>query len=287
MSLKFKKPFSKPCETRYLLMLDFDETYYPHACSSQQLQDLHHLEQYLDFLSRRFFLKIGWVTGSGLNQIAVKMERSRMNFSPHFIASDLGTELYEVTEKGDLMPNPIWEQRLAKTRFSGSLVTGLVDELRYEYGIRLQEQTNFGQARYKYNYYYLMESEAKSLYDLKIIEHLSKINGIALNVNRCNPEAGDPDQAYDVDFIPQGTGKQEIAAFMMDHYGVPWENTMAFGDSGNDIGMLKAVRHGYLVGNATDEAKGLHGMICPFSYAAGILHICKSIYQDEPFIESV
>ncbi|MBQ4460237.1 MAG: HAD hydrolase family protein, partial [Bacteroidaceae bacterium] len=42
---------------------------------------------------------------------------------------------------------------------------------------------------------------------------------------------------------------------MLDHYGLPLEGTVAFGDGGNDINMLRYVPMGIAMGNATDEVK--------------------------------
>ncbi|MED3738361.1 MULTISPECIES: HAD family hydrolase [Virgibacillus] len=41
-----------------------------------------------------------------------------------------------------------------------------------------------------------------------------------------------------------------MAKFVKDYYHVPYDHTIAFGGSGNDIGMLKCVKHGYLLQNA-------------------------------------
>ena len=37
--------------------------------------------------------------------------------------------------------------------------------------------------------------------------------------------------------------------------GIPADEAMAFGDAGNDISMLTAVRYGFAMANATDECK--------------------------------
>ncbi|MGD8192687.1 HAD-IIB family hydrolase [Brevibacillus ginsengisoli] len=264
-------------EAKYLIFFDFDETYYPHACTDELLNSLYELEEYLNKLSREHFVKVGWVTGSNLHHIVHKMERAHMRYTPHFIASNLGTEVYDVRENGQLIANTDWESRLQKSGFSHEMVIELVKELYHQYRIELVEQTQFSHQRYKLNYYYYESSKTQTHYDLQIIRHLAKINGIGLNINRCNPKAGDPADAFDVDFIPLCTGKQEIVTFMMNHYNVPFTNTIAFGDSGNDVDMLKAVKHGYLLANATEEAKRLHPQVTRSEYAKGIVEVLKAI----------
>ena len=42
---------------------------------------------------------------------------------------------------------------------------------------------------------------------------------------------------------------------LLKKYGISPEETMAFGDQWNDLEMLKFVKYGYLMGNATEELK--------------------------------
>ncbi|MEN2768230.1 HAD-IIB family hydrolase [Ornithinibacillus xuwenensis] len=278
MNYRINKSFSTSHEVNYLIFFDFDETYFPHDCTDELLNNLYELEEYLNNLVHKRFVKIGWVTGSDLNQIVHKMERANLSYSPHFIASNLGTEVYNVRENGELLINEEWEKRLTKAKFFNDKVKELISELYHVYRINLVEQTQFGQKRYKFNYYYYERSKTQSQYDLKIIRHLAKINGMGININRCNPKAGDPEGAFDIDFIPLHTGKKEIVNFMIKYYQVPLVNTIAFGDSGNDIEMLKTVNHGYLLGNATEEAKGLHDKVTISHYSSGILEVLQKLF---------
>ncbi|MFC4404076.1 HAD-IIB family hydrolase [Gracilibacillus xinjiangensis] len=278
MNYRINKSFSTYHKVNYLIFFDFDETYFPHDCTDELLNKLYELEEYLNNLAHKRSVKIGWVTGSDINQIVHKMERANISYSPHFIASNLGTEVYNVRENGELLINKVWEKRLKKANFSNDKVNELISELFNVYKIKLVEQTQFGQKRYKFNYYYFEKSKTQSQYDLKIISHLAKINGIGININRCNPKAGDPEDAFDVDFIPLNTGKKEIVKFMIKYYQVPFANTIAFGDSGNDVEMLKTVKHGYLLGNATEEAKGLYDKVTMYHYSSGILEVLKKLF---------
>ncbi|WP_226527589.1 HAD-IIB family hydrolase [Metabacillus niabensis] len=280
MNFKLNKSFSVSNEIKYLIFFDFDETYYPHACTKEQLNSLYELEEYLNKLSKEQAVKIGWITGSDLYQIDHKVNRTKMVYSPHFIASNLGTEVYDVRENGQLIANKEWVSRLQNSSFTSNKITELVRELNHQFRIKLVEQTQLGQKRYKFNYYYYMSSQTQTQHDLNIIRHLAKINGIGLNINRCNPNAGDPEDAFDVDFIPKYTGKKEVVKFMMNHYKVPITNTIAFGDSGNDVDMLKTVQHGYLLANATAEAKNLHPKVTQSDYSKGILEVLKNIFGD-------
>jgi kanosamine-6-phosphate phosphatase len=56
----------------YLLLFDFDETYYPHELQNWQLQALYELEEYLERIAQKKNIRIGWVTGSSLEEIEKK-----------------------------------------------------------------------------------------------------------------------------------------------------------------------------------------------------------------------
>ncbi|WEG18953.1 HAD-IIB family hydrolase [Alkalihalophilus pseudofirmus] len=280
MNVQFNKPFSNDYKAKYIIFFDFDETYFPHECTDELLSHLKELEEYLQKLVHEHYVKVGWVTGSDLLQVAYKMKRANLSFSPHFIASNLGTELHHVNDR-DLLFNKEWGDRLIKSGFSHSIVTDIVTELYNVYHIKLVEQTQLGQKGYKCNYYYFWKSHAQSRYDLRIIRHLAASNGLGININRCNPKAGDPADAFDIDFIPLNAGKKEIVTFMTRYYQVPFTNTIAFGDSGNDIEMLKAVEYGYLLANATDEAKSLHASITKGTYSLGILETLRTLFSND------
>ncbi|WP_433751181.1 HAD-IIB family hydrolase [Paenibacillus amylolyticus] len=269
-----------PAVTEYLIFFDFDETYYPHECSPEHLRRVYELERYIQHLARNHHVKVAWVTGSSIQQIQAKMKTAGMTQFPHFIASNLGTDLWEVRHDGQLLTLPSWQKIIRESGFSRRDVEDLIGELKSTYNITLHEQTQFGHSGYKMNYYYYAESLVKTQYDIHIIRHLATNHGIGININECNPKAGDPEHAYDVDFIPVGTGKKAAVQFLIDYNQVLLSNTLAFGDSGNDIEMLQMVTHGYLLQNATTEAKSFHHNVAPYPYAEGILHICRNFFGE-------
>lgn len=268
-----------PVKTEYLILFDFDETYFPHECLPEQLERVYELERYMSKLTLSHQVKTAWITGSSMKQIQFKMKMAGMTQLPHFIASNLGTDLWELCSDGTWAVIPAWQQQIQSSGFSRGDVEDLIAELKHTYNIVLHEQTQFGQSGYKMNYYYYAESAVKTQYDLPVIKHLASCAGIGININQCNPKAGDPEEAYDVDFIPLGTGKKAALQFLSDYNQVPPSNTIAFGDSGNDIEMLQAAAHGYLLQNATAEAKAYHKSIAPYPYAEGILHVCRHIFE--------
>ncbi len=57
------------------------------------------------------------------------------------------------------------------------------------------------------------------------------------------------------DIVKKGVSKASGIDVVLKHYGFSLEETMAFGDGGNDIAMLDHVPHSVAMGNASDEVK--------------------------------
>ena len=58
-----------------------------------------------------------------------------------------------------------------------------------------------------------------------------------------------------MDVISKGSGKNTGIDKIIAYYGISLDETMAFGDAGNDVGMLKHVNMGIAMGNGTPVAK--------------------------------
>lgn len=62
---------------------------------------------------------------------------------------------------------------------------------------------------------------------------------------------------YFTDIIAKGNSKSGGIDYVLKYYGIDLKDTMAFGDGGNDILMLKHVAIGVAMGNATDHIKAV------------------------------
>lgn len=92
-------------------------------------------------------------------------------------------------------------------------------------------------------------------------------------LKKCEPTSWNP---YFCDIIPDGSDKSVGIDRMLEHFGIPLEETMAFGDGNNDIGMLKHVATGVAMGNAGEDVKAIadyittdvsnHGVINAFRH---------------------
>ncbi|RQW22559.1 HAD-IIB family hydrolase [Bacillus sp. C1-1] len=278
-TIQFPPPFPFPKQTRSLVFCDFDETYFAHESTAQQRKDIQQLEDFLYKASQQYGFQIGWITGSDTCQLLSKVKQAGMRFSPHFICSNLGTEVFHVLMDGKIEPNQCWKKRLPNHYEFQRTTDEVVSELKNMYQIDLVSQSQYGQSVYKKNYYYFIRSSVLTAYHINVMKQVAATHGVGLNINRCNPKAGDPEYAYDVDFVPkEANGKDAVAAFMCHWFKVHVDDTLAFGDSGNDIKLLKFVKHGYLVGNATSEAQSKHEQMTKGSYTKGILEMLKKHY---------
>ena len=56
-----------------------------------------------------------------------------------------------------------------------------------------------------------------------------------------------------VEFVPLGVNKAKGIEVILDHTGISREDSYAFGDSANDIDMIKYVKYGVAMGNSVPE----------------------------------
>lgn len=64
------------------------------------------------------------------------------------------------------------------------------------------------------------------------------------------------------DIIPKASGKANAIYKILEYYGYSIDESMAFGDGGNDKDMLEAVGIGIAMGNAIDEVKKIANYVC-------------------------
>ena len=77
-------------------------------------------------------------------------------------------------------------------------------------------------------------------------------------LKNCDAHRWHPDFA---DIISKGNSKSTGIDAMLAHYGIKLDESMAFGDGGNDISMLKHAGIGVAMGNASEEVKKSAGFV--------------------------
>ena len=78
-----------------------------------------------------------------------------------------------------------------------------------------------------------------------------------------------------VEGVPKGFSKATGIQVICEKLGLPHENTYAFGDSVNDLDMLKYVAHGIAMGNGMPEAKAAANYVTDDILEDGIYNACK------------
>lgn len=77
-----------------------------------------------------------------------------------------------------------------------------------------------------------------------------------------------------VDVIPASSGKGAAIEKVLAHFGLDVSHSMAFGDSFNDLDMLKTVGIGVAMGNAAPQLKAVADDVCGPVADDGIYHYC-------------
>lgn len=80
-----------------------------------------------------------------------------------------------------------------------------------------------------------------------------------------------------VDFMDASVDKGNALKLLQKYLGIEKEETMAFGDNNNDVGMMLAAGESYAVENAVDEVKKAAGRVCPPYSKKGVYEIIKKL----------
>lgn len=83
-----------------------------------------------------------------------------------------------------------------------------------------------------------------------------------------------------VDLIGSNVDKGNALKTIMDFFHISREETMAFGDNGNDIGMLDMAGESYAVDTATDDVKEHARHICGSWKAKGVLQVLRGLTEN-------
>lgn len=89
---------------------------------------------------------------------------------------------------------------------------------------------------------------------------------------------------YFLEMNPKGASKGEALERLKRYCDIDPQTTMAFGDSLNDMTMLKWAKYGVAMANARDEVKNAVGLVCPSNTEDGVAHmILRHVLKEEPF----
>lgn len=84
-----------------------------------------------------------------------------------------------------------------------------------------------------------------------------------------------------VDYMEASVDKGHALKTIQEYFKISKEETIAFGDNSNDIGLLKAAGRGFAVENALSEVKAVATDICPSYDKKGVYQtICKLVFGE-------
>lgn len=72
------------------------------------------------------------------------------------------------------------------------------------------------------------------------------------------------------ELVPKGYSKATGIKYIIEYLDIPWENTYAFGDSENDLDMMKYVCNSVAMGNAVEEIKKVSKYVTDTIYNEGV-----------------
>ena len=83
-----------------------------------------------------------------------------------------------------------------------------------------------------------------------------------------------------VDFMDYRADKGIALSMLQRMLHITPEETMAFGDNGNDIGMFKSAEESYAVGNAREHVKRAAKHLADTNERHGVLQVLKNLLRD-------
>lgn len=81
---------------------------------------------------------------------------------------------------------------------------------------------------------------------------------------------------YGVDVVTHSHSKGEAVSDMLNHLGIPKDQSLAIGDDLQDIAMFEAVKYGIAMGNAKKELKDISYFVTKEVYHHGVFYFFKS-----------
>ncbi len=80
-----------------------------------------------------------------------------------------------------------------------------------------------------------------------------------------------------VDFMDSSVDKGNAIRFLQEYFGIPYEQTMTFGDNENDIGLMTAAGESFAVDNARETVKEAAKHSCPDYTEQGVCQVLRKV----------
>jgi kanosamine-6-phosphate phosphatase len=237
------------------------------------------LDKLLHLLLERKLIQYGVITGSNsveaLNKLN-KMLRLYLQAPLSFVATGFGTHLYYLDDMHHIYLDEEWAQ-LVKQSYSKEKIKKIVKILADQQIHLIPESRSKNPL--KDSFYFIVDGKPEMT--LKVIKKIVDYYKIKVIISKCNPENGDLENAYDIDFIPIFAGKERVLNYLLNQFDLEKQQSIVFGDSKNDLAILMSAGKGFAVANATVELKAYPIDLCRYGYAQGIYHTLIQLFADE------
>lgn len=215
--------------------------------------DQESLEQFLELINKhRDRVGFGVATGRPVDTALSHLSKCGANHLD-LIISSVGSEIYY--ENADTMDTG-WATHISQ-KWQREKIKDLMAGLDF-----VHPQKDDFERKFKVSYF--VDSEE---------EYLKRIHEI-LTKNRCQYNLIYSHGTY-LDFLPSRASKGKAIRYISYKWGIPLENFLVCGDSGNDDEMLRGDTRGVVVGNYSPELNKLKGKrriyFAKKEYAAGII----------------
>ena len=221
---------------RLLLCTDLDRTLLPNGAQPESPQ----ARQRFSALAACPEVRLVFVTGRDRERVE-RVIGSYQLPQPDFVIGDVGTSIYDLRQ-GSWDPLPQWAQEIAPD-WNGRSQRQLSELLGDFSELRLQERSR--QNTFKLSYYAPLYIDQQQT-DRKLRERLER-HGIDASLVWSVDE---PNGIGLLDVLPRNATKRHALEFLQTLLGIPLEDTLFAGDSGNDLPVLASPIPSVLVANA-------------------------------------
>ena len=234
-----------------MLITDIDHTL---------IGDKKSLQELISILRRnRKSIGFGMATGRSIDSTLKHLDEEGV-LTPDVLITSVGSEIYYSSK---MHLDTGWSAHISQ-KWEKHKIERLLSTLPF---LKIQEPET--QRRFKLSYF--MEPNE---------DRLRQIHDLLVK-NRCRYNLIYSHQQF-LDILPQRASKGKAIRYLSYKWGIPLENFLVAGDSGNDEGMLRGEPRGVVVGNYSKELEPLRGKRRIFfskkNHAAGIIdgirHYC-------------
>ncbi len=240
------RPLPVPADTT-LLVCDIDNTLVGCPASTSRFTDWH---------GRQADLLFGIATGRSLHSAQAILSRENVP-QPQVLITSVGSEIYHLDPTGTGYDrDEAWAARIA-VGWDRAAVAAVLAQAG-----DLQPQGSLEQRTFKLSYFTRGDPDTA-----RRVRDLLRAAGHACSVIQSHG-------TY-LDILPHAASKGTAVEHVRRHYGLSREQVMVAGDSGNDVEMLRSVRHSIIVANHSDgldqDPTLAHSFVSRFGHAGGII----------------